>query len=103
MSISLLVDAVSGTAAVERRLADWGDQRFVERLWEQDPTLWSAQPIPELEDRLGWLDLPDRMGTIGESLEAFGLEIAREGVRHAVVLGMGGSSLAPEGLIKYGI
>ena len=96
MTVGLQIEAGSGAAAVEARLAEWVEQRFVERVWRRDPTLWSADPIPELADRLGWLDLPERMDTIGRSLEAFGRGLASEGLRNVVVLGMGGSSLAPE-------
>ena len=96
MTVGLQIEAGAGTAAVENRLAEWVEQRFVERVWRRDPTLWSADPIPELADRLGWLDLPERMDTIGGRLEAFGRDLASDGVRNVVVLGMGGSSLAPE-------
>ncbi|HEX6200287.1 MAG TPA: hypothetical protein VF150_08490 [Thermoanaerobaculia bacterium] len=86
--------------AVERRLARWAEERFAERLWAKDPTLWAPDPgecgppfPPELEDRLGWLDLPR---TDPGELAAFAEEVRRDGLRHAVLLGMGGSSLAPE-------
>jgi len=78
------------------RLAGWEDEDFGGRLWRKDPTLWSAEPVPELTDRLGWLDLPLGMATQLERMSALGREAAAEGVRDAVVLGMGGSSLAPE-------
>jgi transaldolase/glucose-6-phosphate isomerase len=82
--------------AVERRLRRWRDERFGERLWAKDHTLWSAEPVPELTDRLGWLELPASMAGEVDALERFAREAAEEGIRHAVVLGMGGSSLAPE-------
>ena len=63
---------------------------------EHDPTLWAPRGTPEIEDRLGWLDLPTTMAGKADDLMQFGREVAAEGVQDAVVLGMGGSSLAPE-------
>lgn len=83
-------------AAVEARLAKWQEESFSRRLWEKDHQLWSEQPVPELTDRLGWLELPDSMMAEAGRLSRFGREAAQEGIRDAVVLGMGGSSLAPE-------
>jgi len=82
--------------AVEARLARWQEEDFARRLWARDPTLWSPEPLPELADRLGWLALPEAMAAALPELERFGAAVAAEGVRDLVVLGMGGSSLAPE-------
>jgi transaldolase/glucose-6-phosphate isomerase len=83
-------------AAVEARLAQWQRQELARRLWQRDPTLWSAQPVPEIVDRLGWLELPTAMRAEVPRLASLTTEVSREGMRDAVVLGMGGSSLAPE-------
>ncbi|HXG34600.1 MAG TPA: hypothetical protein VNJ11_14640 [Bryobacteraceae bacterium] len=84
-------------AAVERRLRAWEADRFVARLWNKDPTLWRPDPqAPEIADRLGWLHLPDAAPRQADEWERFAAEIRTEGYRHAVLLGMGGSSLAPE-------
>ena len=82
--------------AVEARLAKWQEEAFGRRLWEKEHQLWSEQPVPELADRLGWLELPDKMMAEAGRLARFGREAGQEGIRDAVVLGMGGSSLAPE-------
>ena len=81
---------------VERRLREWAAEDAVARLWRRDPTLWSADPdTPELADRLGWLDLPETSPALLGPLEEL-----RAGVpfwfTDLVLLGMGGSSLAPE-------
>ena len=81
---------------VDARLARWEQEGFGRRMWEKDHRLWSPQPIPELTDRLGWLDLPVAMAAEVDRLAGLGREAAAEGIRDAVVLGMGGSSLAPE-------
>jgi transaldolase/glucose-6-phosphate isomerase len=83
-------------AAVDARLARWQEEAFGRRLWEKDYRLWSPEPIPELSDRLGWLDLPNSMTAALDTLSRLAREVAAEGIRDAVVLGMGGSSLAPE-------
>ncbi|HSN87949.1 MAG TPA: phosphoheptose isomerase, partial [Thermoanaerobaculia bacterium] len=84
-------------SAVEARLAQWKSEGFGRKMWEKDPTAWSPRgPLPELTDRLGWLTLPESMQADADALAAFTEEARREGLRDAVVLGMGGSSLAPE-------
>jgi len=82
--------------AVEERLARFAAEGFGRRLWRKDPTLWSAQPVPELADRMGWLDLPAAAPASLPELARFAAQAREEGIRDAVVLGMGGSSLAPE-------
>jgi transaldolase/glucose-6-phosphate isomerase len=82
--------------AVQARLERWGAESLGRRLWGKDHTVWSARPVPELTDRLGWLKLPESMRTQAEDLSRFALEVRSDGFRDAVVLGMGGSSLAPE-------
>jgi transaldolase/glucose-6-phosphate isomerase len=83
-------------SAFTNRLRSWEAGAVGERVWNRDHTVWSPQPQPELTDRLGWLTLPVQMASRLESLEAFGATIADEGFTDVVVLGMGGSSLAPE-------
>ena len=72
--------------------------RVSARLWRGDTTLWTQDPAEadEAARRLGWLLLPESMaGRVGE-FEALRSQLMAEGYRHAVVLGMGGSSLAPD-------
>ncbi|HWM94300.1 MAG TPA: hypothetical protein VN493_26325 [Thermoanaerobaculia bacterium] len=82
--------------SVLARLERWQAEGFGRRLWGKDHTVWSPQPVRELTDRLGWLKLPESMRTEAEDLARFGMEARSGGFRDAVVLGMGGSSLAPE-------
>ncbi len=96
---SSTIGGASGGAVAERtaeRLADWHRDDFGARLWRKDPTLWSPVPVPELADRLGWLDLPSMSHEEITRLMDFGSQLQDEGCRHVIVLGMGGSSLAPE-------
>ncbi len=88
------------SAQAQDRLREWQEAGFAQRIWARDATLWSAAwpggPAPELADRLGWLALPDTMQGQIADLEDFAREIAGAGVRHVALLGMGGSSMAPE-------
>jgi transaldolase/glucose-6-phosphate isomerase len=81
---------------VDRRIKSWQAENFAARLWQKDTTLWSAEKVPELADRLGWLDLPEKMRDQVRDIRAFADKVKADGFKHVVVLGMGGSSLAPE-------
>ncbi len=78
-----------------RRLASFGQQNVARRLWEHDHTLWKPDP-KEVRDRLGWLTVIDQMMDEAPALREFARSVAGDGYRTAVLLGMGGSSLAPE-------
>jgi transaldolase/glucose-6-phosphate isomerase len=85
-------------SAVAARLAQWADERVADRLWARDGSLWAAsgKAAEEVAAWLGWLDLPVAMQErIGE-LERIAREVRDDGYSRAAVLGMGGSSLAPE-------
>ena len=78
------------------RLKSWKKMNFTRRFWAKDPTLWFSEPVPEIKDRLGWLILPEIMHEKLEDIDKFVQEVKKEGIIHLVLLGMGGSSLAPE-------
>ena len=80
---------------VSERLQQMDRDRIVERIWRKDHTVWKDDPT-EIANRLGWLTVSDLMHErIGE-LGAFADQAAADGFETAVLLGMGGSSLAPE-------
>lgn len=81
---------------VEKRLKLWKEQAFSRRLWSKDPTLWFPDIQPEITDRLGWLSLPEMMQDRLEELVFFAEQVKDEGMNRVVLLGMGGSSLAPD-------
>lgn len=88
------------TDSVNAALHD-ADNKFINgRMWGKDGTIWKEQgaTIAKIQNRLGWLDSLERM-------DVARLIALRESVRnsvwsHVVLLGMGGSSLAPEVLFK---
>lgn len=71
----------------------------VRRLWTKDHTLWQEDPT-EIADRLGWLDAPCDVDEKIPELDRFAEEVRGQGITHAVVLGMGGSSLFPDVLAR---
>jgi glucose-6-phosphate isomerase len=76
----------------------WGvmkSDQIMARIWDHDHTVWQDNP-EEITNRLGWLHVPHLMLDQVDELQRFAQEIISEGFQKAVLLGMGGSSLAPE-------
>ena len=82
--------------AIDARLSRAASEEVARRVWERDDTLWGQAGQPEVANRLGWLDVHDRLLADVDDLEAFAKQAKADGLTEAVVLGMGGSSLAPE-------
>ena len=86
--------------AVARRVAHLEADALQSRLFDGDPSLWTADPKgqAEVRKRLGWRDLPDSDATrkLAADATGFGEKVRKEGYTHVLLLGMGGSSLAPE-------
>jgi transaldolase/glucose-6-phosphate isomerase len=105
----LATDIAAEASAMKAMLGDLGsefpgvvkalqDEDVSARLWRGDTGLWTQDPgeADEAARRLGWLLLPESMaGCLGE-FESLRSQLMAEGYEHAVVLGMGGSSLAPD-------
>jgi transaldolase / glucose-6-phosphate isomerase len=68
-------------------------RELIDRIWERDPTVWTSADEAQW---LGWLDEPRRMSERAGEVTAFADSVADEGLDAVVLLGMGGSSLAPE-------
>jgi len=71
---------------------------ILRRLLAKDASLWSDDQDEQakIRNRLGWLTLHETMAVRRAELEAFGQEVRARGYQRAVLIGMGGSSLAPE-------
>src|SRR5215213_9724558 len=95
MTIETQLPAGLKTPVADRLEAAAGEQ-VVRRVWERDGTLWGPEGTPELTDRLGWLDIAERLAAEADDLQDFGAEVRDAGITDAVLLGMGGSSLGPE-------
>ncbi len=72
------------------------DERVARRIWSKDDTLWGPAGQAEVSNRLGWLTAHETYEEEIDDLESFAEEAVRDGYTDAVLLGMGGSSLAPE-------
>jgi transaldolase/glucose-6-phosphate isomerase len=83
---------------VEKRLRSLEQEGFARRLWAKDATLWESGEAEQraIENRLGWLGAAGSVLEHCDRLRAFATEVKEAGFRRAVLLGMGGSSLAPE-------
>ena len=83
-------------AAVAGKLARACEEDVAGRIAREDATLWGPSGTPEIANRLGWLTIAERMlGELG-ALELFAAEAHDDELEDIVLLGMGGSSLAPE-------
>ncbi|MGH9353007.1 MAG: bifunctional transaldolase/phosoglucose isomerase, partial [Terriglobia bacterium] len=82
-----LLDAVNGS------IEDWHIKGNVRRLWGRDSTLWTGADESQWMD---WLAITEDQIAHKHHLESIAAEAQQEGFTHAVVLGMGGSSLCPE-------
>ena len=91
-SLGKLEDSVNST------LARLDKEKFQRRLWDRDASLWKTEPEHQqiIKKALGWLTISDSILEHVEQLSSFVDEVRRAGFKHAVVLGMGGSSLCPD-------
>jgi glucose-6-phosphate isomerase len=80
---------------VSERLTAMDRDNVVERIWRKDHTVWKDDPT-EITNRLGWLTVSDLMHERLGDLEDFAKQAVADGFETVVLLGMGGSSLAPE-------
>ena len=81
--------------AVEATLTDLAADDAVARLWSRDHTLWAPDPT-EISNRLGWLEVAQDMAEARTRIDGLVAQALADGFTHAVVMGMGGSSLFPE-------
>jgi transaldolase/glucose-6-phosphate isomerase len=84
--------------AIDELAGQAQEERWAERLFDRDTSLWTDDPEVALAigDRLGWLDAPAHFAQQAAALEGFGDGAIETGFDTAVVMGMGGSSLAPD-------
>ena len=100
ITVALGDTEVDSKAALDKLAQD----DFLAKLWKHDPAPWSSDPahVEIIKNALGWLDFPKTVHENAAELMDFGAEMAKL-YEHVVVLGMGGSSLAPDTLrITFG-
>lgn len=81
------------TAAFDRLAAEWESGQRIARLWNGDAALWTGADEARW---LGWLRAVPASDAALAPVEALAREVAAEGLEHAVLMGMGGSSLCPD-------
>jgi transaldolase / glucose-6-phosphate isomerase len=82
-------------APIAERIRRARAEHVVPRIWQRDVTVWAPPGTAEIGDRLGWLTITHRMREQLPGLVAWAEEM-RARFDRFVLLGMGGSSLAPE-------
>ena len=80
-------------ATLHSTLDEWRDAGKLERLWGRDATLWTGG---DEADWLGWLNIARQSLQQLDGLESLVRDLAVRDIRQVVLLGMGGSSMAPE-------
>jgi transaldolase/glucose-6-phosphate isomerase len=89
-TVSLPADAKPGVMAA---IVDWQDARKAQRLWSLDASLWTGSD----ESRwLGWLGITEDQLAHLDAFTKIAADVRAGGFEHALLLGMGGSSLCPE-------
>jgi glucose-6-phosphate isomerase len=88
-------DSAKYQKAVLETLDELERNNVISRIWEHDHKVWKDNPA-EITNRLGWLHSPEGFINTVDDINQFVDEIKAEGYTNALLLGMGGSSLAPE-------
>jgi transaldolase/glucose-6-phosphate isomerase len=86
-----LPDSLAG--AVAASLEDWKKNNKVVRLWQKDASLWTGT---DESNWLGWLSITEEQLAHIDTLKRIAADIKKARFKHALLLGMGGSSLCPE-------
>ncbi len=81
--------------SINNSLKNLEHNKIIERIWEKDFTVWSDKP-EEVANRLDWLHSPSETLSHLDEINSFVQSVIADGYTNALLLGMGGSSLAPE-------
>ncbi|WP_310397993.1 bifunctional transaldolase/phosoglucose isomerase [Hymenobacter sp.] len=84
-------------AAVDAKIQELNDKQFTEGFWQKKAALWVADEAGQQSIRsfMGWLRVAETMVGAVPEIEQFVHEVKAAGFRHVVVMGMGGSTMAP--------
>ena len=84
--------------SVQAKLKELRQTGFVRRLWAKDPTLWHTDPVHQkiIRNALGWLHITEQQVHHLPRIKSVADSVRTAGFKHALLLGMGGSSLCPE-------
>lgn len=93
--MSFIYSVGENSKLVDETIKKLNDENVIERIWKKDHTVWSNDPT-EISNRLGWLDSVGVTGKSVKEINDFVKEVRAAGYTIALLMGMGGSSLAPE-------
>ncbi len=106
---SMLGDLEKRSNALRTSLGDLSEPIFenfrkieenavISRIFSKDPTVWTydTHAYPEIRNRLGWLDTQNNTAKLIDEFRGIHKSLKEEGIQKVLLLGMGGSSLAPE-------
>ncbi len=79
--------------AVAASIEDWKRNNKVARLWQKDASLWTGT---DESNWLGWLNITQEQLAHIDTLKQIAADVKKAKFKHALLLGMGGSSLCPE-------
>jgi transaldolase/glucose-6-phosphate isomerase len=80
-------------ALVNASLDDWKKNDKVRRLWQRDASVWTGSDEAQW---LGWLDITEQQLANLDCFKKVAADVKKAKFKHALLLGMGGSSLCPE-------
>ena len=91
-------DLVDYSSGIKKTLKKFKNKNIINRIWEKDSTVWKEEEGYDelIKNRLGWMSLPVSMIDNCDEINGFTDELRDSGFTHAVVMGMGGSSMCPE-------
>ncbi|MDT3694781.1 MAG: hypothetical protein ROY99_00230 [Ignavibacterium sp.] len=93
MSFKYLTDKYS--KSIDELIDKLNKEKVIDRIWKKDFTVWNNNP-EEISNRLGWLDSVEVTGKALKEIFEFVYDVKVAGYTRVLLMGMGGSSLAPE-------
>jgi glucose-6-phosphate isomerase len=98
VSTFIISDSGPLASSIARATSRLAQLDFADALWRRRLDVWSADPATreKIAHRLGWLDAIAFVTPQLPRLSGLAASIRNEGLSDIVLLGMGGSSLAPE-------
>lgn len=84
-------------ADVDAKVKEFNDKNFTEGFWNKQADLWvqDAEGQESIRSFMGWLRVAETMVAAVPAIEQFAQEVKDAGFKHVVVMGMGGSTMAP--------
>lgn len=95
---SFSIEAGSLASQIDAAYAQLEQRQFANALWSRRLDIWTSDPATQqrIANRLGWLTVLDVVTPQIDRLRGFAEGVRAEGLSDVVLLGVGGSSLAPE-------